>query len=244
MSTARTCPRCGSINTGEAVNCLRCRTPLPGPQEASAPAPAPDAVQALATAAPPPAPQQQTVASPPQSGATHASTRSAGCGSRVWMIVAALVLLLVMAWVGVYVFSNWPPTRAPVAPPVDVGGSAVTEPPVSDISYGTPDLDGYVGAWEFVGEPGPWGEGAPFSLERHGNILVGTVGLPQHYDHTIRLQLAAGNDELLGESTTTYSDGETDVMALRLQLDAGGDLLTVTYRTADGQWLIRVAKRA
>ncbi len=370
MQTVSICPNCGSRNTGEVANCLRCQTPLPAPQEASAPAP--DAAQTPVTTAP----------APPQPLPVPTSTRSAGCGARVWVIVAVLALLLVMVWVGVYVFSNWPPTGSSVAPPVGVGGSpvtetpvtlattclsnvkqlalaalmyagdhdgklptaawvaelepylknasilrcpsrpdlqvacamneklvggalldiasptetimffetavaapspvggpdlvpaggihngglhvayadgagkwvpvdqvksmiaggnSVTEPPVSGISYGAPDLDSYVGTWEFVGEPGPWGEGLPFSLERSGNILVGAVGLPEYYDHAIRLRLTAGNDELLGESTTVYADGETEVMALRMAHD--GDLLEVTFWRAGGEGRIRAARR-
>jgi len=124
-----------------------------------------------------------------------------------------------------------------------LGEVLVSETPGAGASSSGAGADGFVGTWEFVGEPGPWGEGAPFNLERSGNALVGTAGLP-YYEETIRLQLTFSNGELKGESTTTYPDGTTEVMALRMQLGVSGNLITVTYLCANGEWLMRVAKRA
>ncbi|MBU0609178.1 MAG: hypothetical protein KKI08_14930 [Armatimonadetes bacterium] len=134
------------------------------------------------------------------------------------------------------------PNQTSVGGPTDPPTVTAGDTAGTGASVGGLDLDGFVGTWEFVGDPGPWGEGAPFSLERSGNILVGTAGLP-YYEETIRLELTAGNGELQGESTTTYPDGKTEVMSLRIEPDAGGDLVTVKYRCDSGEWLMRVAKR-
>jgi len=84
------CPNCGSRNTGDVANCLRCQTPLPAPQAPSQPvAPpcphcgavllprdrfcaacgrSPTAVAPAPAPAPPPAWQQPAPSSPPRHG--------------------------------------------------------------------------------------------------------------------------------------------------------------------------------
>lgn len=255
------CTKCGKTVPDESEFCPFCGTEL---ERAAAPAPAPAPVATV-----PVQPQQpQHAPAPTQSSGRGVLIAVIAAvvlvvlvlgGIGAYKVINKLVLrppVATTADVGDSSVTEPPlPTDAttettdemppPTSPTTETTGETTEttgETPEADASSGGLDLDSYVGTWEFVGEPGPWGEGAPFSLERSGNILVGTAGLPD-WDDTVRLQLAAGNDELQGESTTTYSDGETEVMALRMELDASGNLITVKYRGADGEWGIRVARR-
>ncbi|MEI6502886.1 MAG: hypothetical protein WCP21_17890, partial [Armatimonadota bacterium] len=104
-------------------------------------------------------------------------------------------------------------------------------------------LDDFVGKWEFVGEPGPWGEGMPFTLKRADNLMVGEVEIDPMYDDQIGLKLAAGNDELIGESTTTWKDGRSEVHSIAMSLNEAKSIITLKFRAEDGEWIVRVAQK-
>jgi hypothetical protein len=98
----------------------------------------------------------------------------------------------------------------------------------------TDNLDQYVGTWEFVGEPGPWGEGFPFKLRRSGDGIAGTAG----QDGEVKIDLTSTAVGLEGSST----DRSGWVMRLTLTLKDG--LLTVQAQPPDGEVITRVAKKA
>jgi len=259
------CPKCGATIRSDAAACPFCaadtspRAPAAGgaappPMGPSAPVAPTVAFQPVT---PPPV---QAYASVPMATPTgppaKRSSPIVACA-----VIGCLGLLIVgglggfLAWkkfapklpVALTTGANKPPASATGAPGNTTGatGSAATDqsaPPAATTEEAL-NLDDFVGTWEFVGEPGPWGEGMPVKLERSGNLLIGEVEVPEMYDDRIKLKLSAGNGEVLGESTTIYKNEPPHANAVSMELNDSKNIITVKFRSDSGEWLMRVAEK-
>lgn len=248
-----TCGKCGAVTTGDFDRCLRCQEPFAAPEPVVAPVPPTPPAPAPVPAAPPVQPPEPVYAppapvyAPPSQPAPvyapaplPAPARSAGPGLAVVLILVGALVLIVLGVAGFFVWQKLKPT--PPKPETTTSAPAATSTTAPTPTTSALNLDDFVGSWEFVGQPGPWGEGAPVVLERQGDLITGTAGLPD-WEEKITLELVDHNGELAGQSVTTYPDGKSETMDVRFELDAGKNLVTVRYKAADGEWLTRVAQR-
>lgn len=131
--------------------------------------------------------------------------------------------------------------KAPAVPVTEESQAA--SPTAATVETEGMNLDEFVGTWQFIGESGPWGEGVPIKLERAGNLIIGEAVVEEMYDYRIKLKLAPGNGELLGESTTTYTNEPPTNMAISMELNPSKNTMTVKWRCDDGSWMMGAVEK-
>ncbi|MEI6500421.1 MAG: hypothetical protein WCP21_05260 [Armatimonadota bacterium] len=253
------CGECGKTVPTDADFCPFCATEVK--RAARPPVPPP----------PPPAPTHAAPVGPttPLPAPPLPAPRPSGPGIVIGAVVAVVVVLMILGGVAAYFVLNrhqpaktqtgtaathQPADTTPVAGDGAPGKTPATGTAGGDASDGAArssttgagglNLDDFVGTWQFVGEPGPWGEGWPFRLRRVGNLITGDVEVPELYDGTsIELKMAAGNGELTGESTEVDNGGAPESHAILMTLSDSNTVMTLKYRGEGGEWFTHVAEK-
>lgn len=227
------------------------------PPPAAVPPPPP------ATVPPPPAVAPAPVYAAPVSTPPPAApaAKPSGCGAAVGIVVGLLLVLVVLGGVGGYIMlkrlhpddiariaastanARETPTAATPGEAKSDGSTAASKPAADEAAPAgsspaddSDPLSKYAGKWEFVGEPGPWGEGFGMELKATDGRLVGTSGME---GFLVKIELREKNGTFEGESTD--SDNGTIPLLLEPTDDAG--VMTLRYRVQTGEWLTRVIKR-
>jgi len=242
------CPACGKQAPADVAFCPFCAAELRTQEPAQA-APSPPPAQ------PAPVAPSTAPAVPPTGGS------SASCWIIGGLVGAFLFVALVAVVFLVYLAVTKAPSGSPEGPQAGSAAehtSTATEPPDADGTEAAPptqpeappqegpsegaaalDLSLFEGPWQFVGEPGPWGEGPGMELWQESGKVIGQAGFP---DEKWDITLTERSGELEGESTR---GGETIQLIVRPE-PSSTDLLTVLYRYEESEtqeWITRVATR-